>query len=400
MTLVPATQVPFGQPTKAAYPGADYLPDVNETAVPFVAPPSGGFLYSVNGVLTWRSSTGETPISAQTGFPVVNVKNYGAKGDGVANDTAAIVAALAAAHATAAILYFPPGTYLTDPISLTAGNCPVGILGANSTVKARAASASPLLTLANLHTFVQGFFIRDLILAAYNRHASPLTINGGEFYVFTNVNAQGGVSNGIVLNGAAGAGIYYCTFTSVISQSNHGGSAWKLVSTGGLNYINSNTFVMCTALNNTGVGLTIDYAGSCYIGFEFENNSGGAVSIDHTADASFFGGYSENNNSPDSSFVLTANSTGVKIVGGRHNGTISGTLTGAGNVIMPTTLTPQMAALTLTGLLTTVASASGGAGLNIPDGVAPTSPNEGDVWQDGTNVKIRIGGATKTFTLT
>lgn len=31
---------------------------------------------------------------------------------------------------------------------------------------------------------------------------------------------------------------------------------------------------------------------------------------------------------------------------------------------------------------------------------APTSPIDGDFWFDGTNVKIRVSGATKTFTLT
>lgn len=33
-------------------------------------------------------------------------------------------------------------------------------------------------------------------------------------------------------------------------------------------------------------------------------------------------------------------------------------------------------------------------------GVAPTSPNNGDFWFDGTNFKARVGGATKTFTIT
>lgn len=56
--------------------------------------------------------------------------------------------------------------------------------------------------------------------------------------------------------------------------------------------------------------------------------------------------------------------------------------------------------VTFAGLVTTPASASGGAGFNIQAGSAPTSPNNGDMWQDGTNVKIRIGGVTKTFTIT
>lgn len=39
------------------------------------------------------------------------------------------------------------------------------------------------------------------------------------------------------------------------------------------------------------------------------------------------------------------------------------------------------------------------ATFNIPSGTAPTSPNDGDIWYDGTNLKMRIGGSTKTFTL-
>lgn len=45
------------------------------------------------------------------------------------------------------------------------------------------------------------------------------------------------------------------------------------------------------------------------------------------------------------------------------------------------------------------ATTTNGASLNIPSGTAPTSPVNGDVWQDGTNIKMQIGGLTKTFTL-
>jgi hypothetical protein len=37
--------------------------------------------------------------------------------------------------------------------------------------------------------------------------------------------------------------------------------------------------------------------------------------------------------------------------------------------------------------------------LRIPNGGAPTSPVDGDMWYDGTNVNFRVGGTTKTFTL-
>ena len=39
------------------------------------------------------------------------------------------------------------------------------------------------------------------------------------------------------------------------------------------------------------------------------------------------------------------------------------------------------------------------ASLNITSGAAPTAPNNGDIWFDGTNIFMRVGGVTKTFTL-
>jgi hypothetical protein len=45
------------------------------------------------------------------------------------------------------------------------------------------------------------------------------------------------------------------------------------------------------------------------------------------------------------------------------------------------------------------ASTTSNASLRIRSGTAPTSPNDGDIWFDGTDIKMRIGGVTKTFTL-
>lgn len=54
---------------------------------------------------------------------------------------------------------------------------------------------------------------------------------------------------------------------------------------------------------------------------------------------------------------------------------------------------------TPTAFLDLPASVAGRATLRIRTGVAPSSPNDGDIWQDGTDIKIRIGGVTKTFVL-
>lgn len=53
-----------------------------------------------------------------------------------------------------------------------------------------------------------------------------------------------------------------------------------------------------------------------------------------------------------------------------------------------------LASPTFTGKVTTAASASGGAGFNLPQGAAPTSPVNGDVWTTSTGVFAQINGAT------
>jgi len=52
------------------------------------------------------------------------------------------------------------------------------------------------------------------------------------------------------------------------------------------------------------------------------------------------------------------------------------------------------AGITILGAATTAK-----ASLRIPSGTAPTSPVDGDIWYDGTNLKMRVGAVTKTFTL-
>jgi hypothetical protein len=45
-----------------------------------------------------------------------------------------------------------------------------------------------------------------------------------------------------------------------------------------------------------------------------------------------------------------------------------------------------------TAALDVIASTTAAASLRLRSGTAPTSPNDGDIWYDGTNIKMRIGG--------
>ena len=67
--------------------------------------------------------------------------------------------------------------------------------------------------------------------------------------------------------------------------------------------------------------------------------------------------------------------------------------------ITSSALTPYapLAGSTFTGKVTTVASAAGGAGLNLPHGAAPTTPVNGDIWTTTGNVQWRRNGGTQSL---
>ena len=80
--------------------------------------------------------------------------------------------------------------------------------------------------------------------------------------------------------------------------------------------------------------------------------------------------------------------------------------TNAYNIYMDGTAQNYLAGNTGIGVAaTTTAELSLGAGttaqaqINLAASTAPTSPVNGDIWFDGTNLKIRVGGVTKTVTI-
>jgi parallel beta-helix repeat protein len=64
-------------------------------------------------------------------FAAVNVKTFGAAGDGSTNDTAAVNAAFQAGCSTSQSVYLPQGVYLVDPLNML-NNCGISFYGDGS----------------------------------------------------------------------------------------------------------------------------------------------------------------------------------------------------------------------------------------------------------------------------
>ncbi|MGH8245049.1 MAG: glycosyl hydrolase family 28-related protein, partial [Gammaproteobacteria bacterium] len=80
-----------------------------------------GFEHALQAAPLARINTPEQPRQ-DPNRPRLNVRDYGARGNGVQDDTRAIQAAINAAPATGAIIYFPAGTYISNNFQVTNKN--------------------------------------------------------------------------------------------------------------------------------------------------------------------------------------------------------------------------------------------------------------------------------------
>ena len=75
-----------------------------------------------------------------------------------------------------------------------------------------------------------------------------------------------------------------------------------------------------------------------------------------------------------------------------NGGTGTTSATGSGAVVLATS--PTITAPTISGTLSAAAATTSAASINLPQGTAPTAPNDGDLWTTPSGVFARINGST------
>jgi hypothetical protein len=140
-------------------------------AAPYVVQPGEVAQFQSSGAGAWvRLLPGTSVLSStyvQQGRLMVSVKDaaYGAIGDGVANDTAAIQAALTAvANAGGGMVYLPPGTYRITAGLLTASKVTLVGAGQSSLIKPDYPSAINFVIRNDYTIATSGVILRDFAI--------------------------------------------------------------------------------------------------------------------------------------------------------------------------------------------------------------------------------------------
>lgn len=249
---------------------------------------------------------------------------YGATCNGTGNDTTAFNAALVAANLS--VFYIPPGAVcVVDPVTINqaTGNVPYLISAYGATIKARAASASPLVTIENPHNVLNGLAVYGAIFDANSLHAYPLKVHGGQFVYLRDIQTINGTSGGLWLNGEPGFGLYSTMVENLRSRGNTGaGVIATSVNNTGNYYIGALRLIGLDSQQNTTYGISVDYASLAIEDSHFEGNTVCGINTDHTIQLDFYGTHTEANNGTACVITSTANSLNVKYKGGRSIGTI------------------------------------------------------------------------------
>jgi hypothetical protein len=203
------------------YPASDNIasaqfPASSARANKFLSFDANGLLAMTVGVdssldVFIQDGSGATPRSVTSKLrDVVSVKDFGAIGDGVADDTSAIQAAINVAKSVSGggVVYLPKGKYKTTaPLNLTGlffsqnliirgdGRWASQIVVAFNGANALDLSGSVLVTLSDFGIVPSGSFKVDQVILC----ARPVTNNSSGNHIFQNLYVEGNCNNAVVV---------------------------------------------------------------------------------------------------------------------------------------------------------------------------------------------------------
>jgi len=222
---------------------------------------------------------------------LVSVKDFGAVGDGVADDTAALANAIAWATSGTRkrTLFFPAGVYVTT--AMLDVNKPTAVLVGegryNSVIKFTGSGVAVRFTDANPNNgaFTFGGGIEDICIEGNANATSLLYVNYVNHFCAKNVNLR-------EANTVSGVGLHilgtvlgyfenvYCSTNAQLMASRPQNGIVVDRSTTTLSRATANTFIHCVVEGMTGDGIQlVNSDQSAFFGGTSENNNGNGVTI-------------------------------------------------------------------------------------------------------------------------
>jgi len=226
------------------------------------------------------------------------VRDFGAKGDGVADDADAVQNAIAEglklvggrkpdvaydmkkyAGYGPVVVYLPRGTYLVNkPLKVPCGsyswNRALRITGESARIKAGKPMDAVLHVNIASHITVEGLTLDGAGLAQNGFTALKISGRNG---LVDRVSVNGAVSHGFALEKCQGGVFRAC------SSGGNGGDGWRIVD------CNAAVFDGCAATHNKGNGFTVaakDFSGGCVVSGPWsEANLGDGVSVESAVSA-------------------------------------------------------------------------------------------------------------------